>query len=644
MPRVRLLIPAAAIAAGFIALIVSLQLGGGAAPVPAGDPGPAVRWGFPIARFFQDAGMAVGIGGLVLACFALPPKSAVWNRVIDLAAASTGVAAVGSAVTAWFSFRTLVTNELSVEEAFTNAFVMFFTEIPAGQVMVLSAVSLAMLTASLITFRGHVAAAFTLVFFAVPIAAMAAAGHAGGTEWHTMAVSGMFLHIFFACVWVGGLLVLTLLNFTDKPSFAAVAERYSTIALFSIIAVAFSGVVSTLVRSGWDGLWTTPYGWLSIAKAALTVVLGLFGAYQRRRLLPAASEGRTRRFLGLEYVIMLVTFGLAGALARTPTPVPITPAQGFDAPSRVLTGRDLPPPFEPYRLFTEWLFDPLWAMVAFCMIVFYLWGVARLRKRGDHWPVHRTVLWVLGSLVFFWLTSGALNAYQLFYFSWHMLTHMMYGMLVPILLAPAAPITLALRSIRPRKDGSRGPREWLLGITHSRYMGIITNPVVASAIFVGSMWVFYYTPLIDWVMRTHVGHIWMVAHFTLAGYLWVSMLLAVDPMPKKAPYAMRILIMLVTMAFHAFFGLSIMVNPVLIAPEFFGAMGNGIDAIQDQRVGGGIAWSVGEIPTLILAVIMVILWSKSDDREAKRIDRKADRDGDADLKAYNQWLERMSKQ
>lgn len=643
MSRLRVLLPAAGLTVGIAVLLLALELGGGAAPVPAGDPGPLVRWGYPVARFFQDAGLAVAIGGLVLACFSLKPDSATWNRVADMAAAGTAVATVAAALTAWLSFRTLVTQELSVETQFTDAFLMFFTQIEAGQVLLLLVIALALLTTLLIVVRSHVGLAFVTVLFGVPIGAMAAAGHAGGTEWHTLAVTGMFIHILFACIWVGGLAVLTMLRITDKPGFASVVSRYSTLALFSFVAIAFSGIVSALVRAGLDGLFTTSYGWLAVTKAVLLLVLGLFGAWQRKRLLPAAQEGSTRAFLSVELMVMLATFGVSGALARTETPVPEIPATGFDDPARILTGRGLPPDFEPVRLFTEWLFDPLWAMVSAAMLVFYLWGVYRLHKRGDKWPVHRTVLWVIGCLAFFWLTSGALNVYQFYFFSWHMLQHMMLGMLVPVLLAPGAPITLAMRAIKPRRDGTRGAREWMLDIVHSKYMSFISSPLMASAIFVLSMWVFYYTPMVEWAMVNHLGHIWMVFHFTAAGYLWVSMLLGVDPQPKAAPFALRILLMLITMAFHAFFGLSIMVNQTLIAPEYFGALGNGVDAIADQTTGGGIAWSVGEIPTLILAVVLVVLWAKSDEREAKRLDRKADRDGDADLNAYNEMLERMSK-
>jgi cytochrome c oxidase assembly factor CtaG len=97
------------------------------------------------------------------------------------------------------------------------------------------------------------------------------------------------------------------------------------------------------------------------------------------------------------------------------------------------------------------------------------------------------------------------------------------------------------------------------------------------------------------------------------------------------------------MVFHAFFGLTLMTGEALLLADWFGAMGNGIDALEDQQVGGGIAWSIGEIPTVILAIITTVKWSRSDKKERTRIDRAADRDGGAQLDAYNDMLEKMGK-
>jgi putative copper resistance protein D len=99
------------------------------------------------------------------------------------------------------------------------------------------------------------------------------------------------------------------------------------------------------------------------------------------------------------------------------------------------------------------------------------------------------------------------------------------------------------------------------------------------------------------------------------------------------------------MAFHAFFGLALTTGTGLLLADWYGAMGwdTGVSAIDDQQAGGGIAWSVGEIPNAILALTIVFMWSRSDARESKRYDRKADRDGDAELEEYNAMLARRAR-
>ena len=59
-----------------------------------------------------------------------------------------------------------------------------------------------------------------------------------------------------------------------------------------------------------------------------------------------------------------------------------------------------------------------------------------------------------------------------------------------------------------------------------------------------------------------------------------------------------------------------------------------------QRCGGEIAWGIGELPVLALAIGVAVAWRASDARESRRKDRQAERDDDAELKAYNAMLER----
>lgn len=640
MVTARQLGPAALVAAAFVALIASLEFGGGAAPLDIQDPGATVRYGIPIARLVQDIASAASLGGLVFACFALVPGSKAWGRSVDIATAAAGVATVASAALAFLNFRVLVTGPIAFDDAFTGALVQFFTDIERGRYLLASTVALAIITSLLVVVRGPVGIAWLTVFSGLPAVFQAAAGHSGTAADHALATSSLWLHLVFASIWLGGLIHLLILRLDRSPSFDDAVRRYSSLAIVSFVLVAFSGVVTAWVRVGVDGL-TTPYAGLVYAKTALLVALGAFGAWQRTRLIPRAVAGRTRWFFAAELAVMGVAMGVANGLAQTPTPVPEVAVDA--TPAAVLTGRGLPAPFEVSRLLSEWSLDPLWASICALLAFFYIAGVVRLRRRGDAWPVIRTVSWLAGVALLFWTTSGALNLYQHFQFSFHMAAHMLLGMAVPLLLVPGAPVTLGMRALVKRQDGSRGGREWLLAIVHSRWMQFVGHPLVATAIFVVSLWAFYYSPIFRWAMTDHLGHTWMIVHFIGSGYLFVQTIIGIDPAPTRVPYPLRVLLLLCAMVFHAFFGLTIMTSESLLLADWFGAMGNGVDALEDQRVGGGIAWSIGEIPTMLLAVILVGIWSRADSRDARRIDRKADRDGDADLKEYNAMLERMAK-
>jgi putative copper resistance protein D len=357
-------------------------------------------------------------------------------------------------------------------------------------------------------------------------------------------------------------------------------------------------------------------------------------------------EGASRWWFRLlvrgEIAFMGIASGLAAGLARTAPPVEEIPATELanPTPAEYLTGRALPPELTPIRYLTEWQLELLWVLVAAFAAFFYLAGVWRLHRRGDRWPAYRTVLWLAGLASFVWVTNGAPAVYEQYLFSMHMLGHMVLTMAIPMLLVLAAPVTLAARAIRKRTDGSRGGREWILWAVQSPVANVLTNPIVAAAIFAISLWVFYYTPILRWAVTDHVGHLWMVAHFLISGYLFVLVLVGADPVRKRPPYALRLLLLLATMAFHAFFGLAIMSDTGLMLADWYGAMGRtwGLPPLEDQAWGGGIAWSVGEIPTVALAVVVSVLWARSDDREAKRRDRAADRDGEAELAAYNAML------
>ncbi|MFJ3490297.1 cytochrome c oxidase assembly protein [Leifsonia aquatica] len=650
MPRiVRVTGPAALLVAALVSVIAGLAFGGGANAPLLADPGALVRWGLPVATLLVNLSLSGVVGALVLVCFVFAPDREEFGKALDFAAGCAAVMTVAAAATGLFTFVSVSNVPWSFDETFSNGLSSFITSVSLGQAWLGVTLIAAAVTVLCFAVRNHTALIFVTILAMAAVVPMAQQGHSAEAAGHDAAVTSFGLHVLFAAIWLGGLVtIIVLRGVFGGDRLVTVMERYSSIALIAFIVVAASGYVNAELRIGNLAQLATPYGILVLVKVAVLVVLGLFGVSQRRILIGRLKAGGKRGtfwwIVTAELAFMGIASGVAAALARTVTPVPQTRA-ATPTPAEILTGEKLPPELTWGRLFTSWNFDLLWVLACAFALFFYLAGVWRLRKRGDAWPIYRTVLWVLGIALLFYITNGGVNVYEKYLFSAHMSAHMVLTMAVPLLLVPGAPVTLAARSIRKRNDGSRGGREWILLAVHSRFAGIISNPIVAAILFAGSLWAFYYTPIFRWATTDHIGHEWMVVHFLITGYLFVQSLIGIDPVKFRLPYPFRLLLLLLTMAFHAFFGLSIMQMHGLLLADWFGAMGRtwGDSPLVDQQTGGGIAWSIGEIPTVILAIVVAIQWSRSDERETRRRDRNADRTNEAELRAYNDQLARLAE-
>lgn len=283
--------------------------------------------------------------------------------------------------------------------------------------------------------------------------------------------------------------------------------------------------------------------------------------------------------------------------------------------------------------------DPFFLIGCVAALVLYGYAVARLRRRGDAWPVHRTVLFVLGVLSIALVMCTALNDYGMVMFSVHMVQHMVISMLSPILLLLGAPVTLALRALPVGGRGRTGPRELLLKLLHSHYMRIITHPVFTIPLFIASLYGLYFTPLFDWLMGSTAGHLAMMVHFLAVGLVFFWPIMGVDPGPHRPGYVMRMLELFAGMPFHAFFGIALMMGSAPMVGTYMNPPSSlGIDALSDQSAAGGIAWAFSEIPSVLVLIALVFQWYRSEQRTARRSDRAADRDGDKELNAYNAYL------
>jgi len=283
------------------------------------------------------------------------------------------------------------------------------------------------------------------------------------------------------------------------------------------------------------------------------------------------------------------------------------------------------PRFTLGSVFTAWSVDPIPFVVTVWAVGLYLLGVWTLRRRGDRWPVGRTLAFVvLGMGSFILATASGLSTYDTTLLSVHMVQHMILSMIVPLSLALGAPVTLALRTLPTT------PKRWLLVVLHSRVAKVLAFAPLAFLLYVISPWALYFSSWYDASLHHELVHEMMHVHLVLVGTLFFWPIVGIDPIPGRVGYPFRVLLVVLTLPFHAFLGVTIMSQDTLIGGSWYpdlhhGPMGAWLpQPLDDQHLAGGILWSSGDLVGLIFFAVLFTQWVRSSMREAAREDRRLD--------------------
>ena len=633
-----------------LGLVIS---GGAYAPAPVGisDPGPLVVWGSVLLRVLTDIAAVTTIGFLIAAAFLDPSGK---DGVLSPAGRKDVVRATKSAVVWMFLALAqtifLLANVLSLSLTQTlNPTVIstYVNEVPATRALVATAiVALVIALGGYVTATTGVSAAW-LALALITASLPALAGHGSGFGDHALALTAGVAHVIAATLWVGGVFVLILHALRKDIPIQRSLQRFSPIALTAIALLAVSGIANAYTRlNSASELFTTGYGQVVTMKVTLILALGIIGWLLRQRVIPQLNRlSRSVIFVRtalVELIIMVMAMSLGVALAASPYPRIETELPSY---GESLLGYLYPEPPTFERIAFGFQLEPFFLVGSLVAASLYAVGYARLRARGDAWPIMRLVSWMAGIAVVIWCTNSGIALYSQVSVGLHMTQHMTLTMLGPIFLVMGAPATLALRALKPSSTNERGPREWVVWFLHSPINRVLTNPFYVFVVYVIGLYGLYLTPAFGWLMGSHVGHIIMQLHFVTAGYLFYWVLIGIDPRPRPLPYWGRIVLLLLSLGVHAFFAVILMMGTTPMAVEWYGIVRPDwvTDPLQDTLFGGQVAWGLSEIPALIVLIVIMVQWSRSDNREAVRKDRQADRDGDAELNAYNERLASMNK-
>jgi putative copper resistance protein D len=467
--------------------------------------------------------------------------------------------------------------------------------------------------------------AFTLLGLVLPVFQ----SHSSSLSNHSLAIGSLFFHVIFITTWAGGVLGLFLISENERQ---VSLRRFSAFALWASIAVIASGVFNAYSRLDFKAAWGSNYSILVALKTLLSIMLIGFGARHRKFIAENRADD-SRKLLRDEVLVLVTTIALGSWLSTVQPP---------DHPGEAIK------PAIPTWSRLAFIYQPDALFIGFLILIsaLYFRGVYLLSKRGDKWPLGRSVAFILAVIAVDYATSGGLGFYAQYAFSYHMVAHMVLGMIAPIGFVLSAPATLALRTLPiGRYDDERGIRGTLITLIHSKSMVFYTNPVVVLALFDGSLFLVYMTNLFNNLMGSHSGHMLMNIHFLAAGYLFFHVIIGIDPNPRKLPHIVRIIVLFAAMSIHAFFSIVLLSATTVLNSENYWQPWN-LDLLANQHIGASLGWAMGEVPILLALVATFIQWNRDDSREQKRIDRASERAAamgeDDDLAEYNRFLSQLS--
>ena len=207
-------------------------------------------------------------------------------------------------------------------------------------------------------------------------------------------------------------------------------------------------------------------------------------------------------------------------------------------------------------------------------------------------------------------TQSGMATHDTTSFTAHASQHVVLGMVVPLLAAVAAPITLVLQAADHRT------RAVVRRALHHPATSVLGHPLVGFAVFGVSIVVLTFTPLLDLSARNDLVHLIVHVHLVVAGSLFAWPLVSPDPVPGRPGHGARLLLVLAAVPFHAFVGMALLTSSTPVLDAY--------PSLDDQRIAAGVLWGAGELLTVATAAIVFHGWYRAEQRAGARADRLAD--------------------
>ncbi|MGG3471444.1 cytochrome c oxidase assembly protein [Neobacillus pocheonensis] len=231
-------------------------------------------------------------------------------------------------------------------------------------------------------------------------------------------------------------------------------------------------------------------------------------------------------------------------------------------------------------------------LIVMILIIFILAAVLSSRHH-KRCPFYRTAFWISGVLCAAAAVIGPLANHAHIDFNAHMLGHLLLGMLAPILMVLAAPMTLVLRTLNV-KTARR-----LSSLLKSWPVRALRDPIVATLLNFGGLWILYTTNLYLAMHQNMLLYLFIHLHVFIAGYLFTMSMIYIDPTPHRSSFTYRAIVLVIALASHGILSKYIYAQPPASVPT------------AQAEKGGMLMYYGGDAIDIILIFIFCMQWFKA---------------------------------
>jgi putative membrane protein len=225
--------------------------------------------------------------------------------------------------------------------------------------------------------------------------------------------------------------------------------------------------------------------------------------------------------------------------------------------------------------------------------ILYIVATVKSSRYYKQWPLYRTIFWVVGVVCAIFSVIGPLAQLSHIDFTAHMVGHLLLGMLAPLLMVLGAPMTLALRTINVTTARR------LSNLLKMWPVRIVSNPIVASVLNVGGLWILYSTNLYATMHDNLFLHTFIHFHVFMAGYLFTVSMIYIDPTPHRYRFVFRATVMVLTLAGHGILSKYIYSHPPAGVP------------LPQAEIGGMLMYYGGDLIDIVLIYILCFQWYRA---------------------------------